>query len=237
MRRCQGRTWSSLRTPFDRQPVVAGKGLHPDLVVGCTLAQELLVDRRNADDLTEEMHHLLGPRQPAEVAANDHAVEAMVDERKQVSEQLGEQFPGHPHEAPVGREKPSSVDRASGSWKARVFVWPMRCAIFSAGQPTTTAASSRSVSWSCSPPKQVMPGCSTPPTSSPQGWLERGRTSRSTSRKPIPPSPLVGRAAIASKARHSSTRITTPAVSPRSSGTRSTNSARPLDREISNMFG
>src|ERR1700746_3047085 len=58
-----------------------------------------------------------------------------------------------------------------------------------------------------------------------------------TSRKPIPPSPLVGTAAIASKARHSSTRITTPAVSPRSSGTRSTNSARPLDREISNMFG
>jgi hypothetical protein len=45
------------------------------------------------------------------------------------------------------------------------------------------------------------------------------------------------KAAIESKARHSSTRITTPAVSPRSLGTRSTNSARPLDREISNMFG
>src|SRR5947209_3085679 len=85
--------------PFDRQPVVAGKGLHPDLVVGGTLAQDLLVDRRNADDLTEKMHHLLGPRQPAEVAVNDNAVEAMVDERKQVSEQLGEQFHGHPHKA------------------------------------------------------------------------------------------------------------------------------------------
>src|SRR5205814_1813841 len=34
------------------------------------------------------------------------------------------------------------VDRASRSRKARVFVWPMRCAIFSAGQPTATAASS-----------------------------------------------------------------------------------------------
>src|SRR5438874_12834137 len=64
-----------------------------------------------------------------------------------------------------------------------------------------------------------------------------GRRSRSTSRKPIPPSPLVGRAAIASKARHSSTRITTPAVSPRSSGTRSMSSIRRLDREISNVFG
>ena len=50
-------------------------------------------------------------------------------------------------------------------------------------------------------------------------------------------SPLVGRAAIASKARHSSTRITTPAVSPRSSGTRSMSSIRRLDREISNVFG
>jgi hypothetical protein len=29
----------------------------------------------------------------------------------------------------------------------------MRCTIFSAGPPTTTAASSPSVSWSCSPPK------------------------------------------------------------------------------------
>jgi hypothetical protein len=36
---------------------------------------------------------------PCEVAVNDNAVEAVVDERKQVSEQLGEQFHGHPHEA------------------------------------------------------------------------------------------------------------------------------------------
>ena len=36
---------------------------------------------------------------PCEVAVNDNAVEAVVDERKQVSEQPGEQFHGHPHEA------------------------------------------------------------------------------------------------------------------------------------------
>jgi hypothetical protein len=31
-----------------------------------------------------------------------------------------------------------------------------------------------------------MPGCSTPPISPPQGWLERARASLSRSRKPIP---------------------------------------------------
>ena len=40
----------------------------------------------------------------------------------------------------------------------------MRCAIFNAGPPITTAASLPSVSWSCSPPKPAMPGCSTPPS-------------------------------------------------------------------------
>src|SRR5207248_2590508 len=65
-----------------------------------------------------------------------------------------------------------------------------------------------------------MPGCSTPPIGSPQGWLETERANRSTSRKPIPPSPSVGRAAIVSTDRHSSTRITTPAGSLPFSATR-----------------
>jgi hypothetical protein len=36
------------------------------------------------------MHHLLGPRQAAEVTVNDNAVEAVVDESQHVAEQLGE---------------------------------------------------------------------------------------------------------------------------------------------------
>jgi hypothetical protein len=35
-------------------------------------------------------HYLLGPRQGAEVTVNDNAVEAVVDERQEVAEQLGE---------------------------------------------------------------------------------------------------------------------------------------------------
>jgi hypothetical protein len=50
---------------FDRI-VIYGylSGFDPGLVIGGALAQDLLTDRRNANDLTEEAHHLLGPRQP-----------------------------------------------------------------------------------------------------------------------------------------------------------------------------
>ena len=47
-------------------------------------------------DPMEEVNHLFGPRQPAEVAVNDNAVEAVVGERQQVTEQQGEQFHGSP---------------------------------------------------------------------------------------------------------------------------------------------
>src|SRR5262249_24962568 len=123
--------------------MIAGEGFHPGLVIGGTLAQDLLADRRDANNLTEEVHHLLGPRQPAEVTVNDNAVEAVIDEREQVAKQQGKwQSP----RGPLGVVKPSSVDRASGSSRAGVFGWSMRCAIFSAGPPSMTAASPPSVS-------------------------------------------------------------------------------------------
>src|SRR5262244_478402 len=73
-----------------------------------------------------------------------------------------------------------------------------------------------------------MPGCSTPPIGSRQDWLETGRANRSTSKKPIPRSRSVGRAAIGLTERHSFTRIEIPAGSPRSSATRRTSSADPF---------
>src|SRR5882762_3407076 len=66
--------------------MIAGEGFHPVLVVGGALAQDLLADDRYADHLTEKMHDLLGPREPAEVAVNDNAVEAVVDEGQQIAE-------------------------------------------------------------------------------------------------------------------------------------------------------
>src|ERR1700760_4493359 len=92
----------ALLGPFDRQPMVAGEGFHPGLVVGGALAQDLLIDRRNPDDLTEEVHDLLRARETAEVTVNDNAVEAVIDEGEQVAEQLGEQFHGNPRTARSG---------------------------------------------------------------------------------------------------------------------------------------
>ncbi len=88
----------ALFCPFDREAMIACEGFHPVLVVGGALAQDLPADHGNASDLMEEVHHPLGPRQPAEVAVYDDAVEAVVDEGKQAAEQLGEQVHGKPRE-------------------------------------------------------------------------------------------------------------------------------------------
>jgi hypothetical protein len=84
--------------PFDRDAMIACEGFHPVLVVGGPLVQDLPADHGNADDLMEEVHHPLGPRQPAEVAVYDDAVEAVVGEGQQAAEQLGEQVHGKPRE-------------------------------------------------------------------------------------------------------------------------------------------
>jgi len=41
--------------------MIAAKASDPVLVVGRTLAQDLFAEHRNANDLSEEMHHLFGP--------------------------------------------------------------------------------------------------------------------------------------------------------------------------------
>src|ERR1700704_2075085 len=110
--------------PFDRQPMIAGEGFHPVLVVGGALAQDLLADDRYADHLTEKVHDLLGPREPAEVAVNNNAVEAVVDEGQQIAEQLGEQFHGNPLQARSGSKTHQASTRQADCggqefWSAR----------------------------------------------------------------------------------------------------------------------
>jgi hypothetical protein len=82
----------ALLGPRDRGMMITGEGFHPVLVVGSALAQDSLAHHRNAEHLTEEAHHLLGPRQGA--AVNDNAIEAAVNKRQEVAEQLGEYFHG-----------------------------------------------------------------------------------------------------------------------------------------------
>jgi len=89
----------ALLGPFDRGIMIASEGFHPVLVVGSALAQEFFAHHRNAEHLTEEVYQLLGSRQGGEVAVNDNAVEAVIDERDEVAEQLGKQIHGQHHDA------------------------------------------------------------------------------------------------------------------------------------------
>src|SRR6201984_3700492 len=122
-----GHSFIALRTPFSAHsigsPMIAGEGFHPGLVVVGPLAQNLLADHRNADHLTEEVHDLLRTRETAEVAVNDNAVEAVVDEGEQVAEQLSEQFHGNPRTARSGSKnyqaRSGQADRRGQEFSSR----------------------------------------------------------------------------------------------------------------------
>jgi hypothetical protein len=88
----------SLFGPFDGEIVVAGISLHPSLVIIGAAAEDLFVHHRDAENLMEEVDHLLGPRKTAEVAVDDDTVEAVVYQNKQAVEQLCEQL----HRSPPG---------------------------------------------------------------------------------------------------------------------------------------
>ena len=85
--------------PFDRKAMIVGEGLDPVLIIGGAAAQHLFVHRRDADDLTEEVHRLLGPRQAAKITMNDNAVEAVIDKDQEIAEQLDEHVHGRPRNA------------------------------------------------------------------------------------------------------------------------------------------
>src|SRR4030095_5444180 len=65
---------NAVLSPFDRDLVVAGVGLYPTLVIVGALAKNFLAHHRNAEDLANEMNHLLGPREPVQVAIDDNSV-------------------------------------------------------------------------------------------------------------------------------------------------------------------
>jgi hypothetical protein len=71
--------------PFNRELVVAGVGFDPVLVIIGALAQNFLAHHRNTEDLANEVNHLFGPGQPAEVAVDDNAVEAVIYKNEQAA--------------------------------------------------------------------------------------------------------------------------------------------------------
>jgi hypothetical protein len=76
----------SLFRPLDGDVVVAGIGLDPVPVIFGALAKHFWTHHREAQNLTDEIHHLLGSRQTTQVAVNDDAIEAVIDEGQQTSE-------------------------------------------------------------------------------------------------------------------------------------------------------
>jgi hypothetical protein len=78
----------ALLGPSDRGMMITREGLHPVLVVGGALAQNFLAHHWNAEHVMEEVHHLLGPRQGAEIIVNDNAVEAVVTNARRLPNSL-----------------------------------------------------------------------------------------------------------------------------------------------------
>jgi len=70
-------------SPFHRDLVVAGVGFDPPLVVARTLAQQLFGHHRFAHHVPETFHHLIGPRQSAQISVDHNPVEAVVYKYKQ----------------------------------------------------------------------------------------------------------------------------------------------------------
>src|SRR5271165_3283875 len=64
--------------PLDRDRMIARIGFHPALIVVRPLAQHLLADLGDADDVAEEVHHQLRSRQRRQIAVNDNAIEAVI---------------------------------------------------------------------------------------------------------------------------------------------------------------
>ena len=82
----------SLVGPFDGDMVIASVSLHPALVIFGAPVKHVFIHHRNAQDLAEEIDHLFGARQTAQVAMDDDAVEAVVYKNQQAGKQLYEEF-------------------------------------------------------------------------------------------------------------------------------------------------
>ena len=179
--------------PLDRDRMIARIGFHPALVIVRPLAQHLLADLGDTDDVAEEVHDQLRPRQRCQIAVNDNAIEAVIDEDQELAEQLGED---------VHRLAPATVDQQIGQSYAQppsVSNSPTRFTTSSDGQPLATDATSLS----SSRPKQAMLGSSTPPTTSPHASPATAIRNPSPLRKPTPASKSLGPATIASTGRQS----------------------------------
>ena len=69
---------NSFSRPLNRNPVIAGEGFHPVLVMVGALTENLFAHNRNAEDLANEMNHLLRSGKSVQIAVDDDTVEAVI---------------------------------------------------------------------------------------------------------------------------------------------------------------
>src|SRR5258707_3261029 len=81
--------------PLHRDLVFAGVRLNPVPVIVGALAEDFFAHHRDAEDLPEEINHLLGPGQTAQVPMNDDAGEGVINQGQEIGEQLDEPFHVH----------------------------------------------------------------------------------------------------------------------------------------------
>src|SRR5580693_729716 len=79
---------NTLLSPLDRDLVVAGVGIHPVPVIVGSLPEHFLAHHWNPEDLANEVDHLFGPGQPAEIPVDDNAVEAVIYKNQHAAKQL-----------------------------------------------------------------------------------------------------------------------------------------------------
>jgi len=78
--------------PFDCDPVVPRERLYPPLILVRPSRENFLADHRLAHHLLEEMNHLPGPGQPAQITIDDHPVETVIYKQQQAAKQLCERL-------------------------------------------------------------------------------------------------------------------------------------------------
>src|SRR4051812_29786359 len=76
----------TLLRPFHLDLMIAGKHLHPGLIIVGALAEHLFAHHRDTVHLTDKMKRLFWQRQPTQITMDDDAIEAVVYQNEQIAE-------------------------------------------------------------------------------------------------------------------------------------------------------
>jgi len=100
---------NSLPSPFKRDLVVAGVGLHPTLIIVGALVENFLAHDWGAENLADKVNHLLRPGEPVQVAVDDDAVETVIYKNEKIAKELSESLHRF-HSTRIGKTRGTEND-------------------------------------------------------------------------------------------------------------------------------